>query len=307
MEPVTVPRWHGLCNNHAITPETRMPHIRIALRQFARQPLHTAAMLLGLSIGLAAAFLLLAFVHYSFSYDSAVPDNDRVFVLKHKLNLLAQPQWVERMPLPAYDVLANSGLPLTLCMAMPHKVALKLDGMLRDVEFTEVDDTFPALFGVAATAGDLHAALARPDGLALTPQGAQALFGTTQALGRTVDVDGKVLRVLALLPEPPPNTTVPYRALVGNGTVLWAPGARERMRHEWLALAGKLFVKPAPGVGPEAIRAALQQGADRILPQLVGAETTRKLGTIADIGITPLADAYFDTSVAAFQGGPRAW
>ena len=66
-----------------------MPHIRIALRQFARQPLHTAAMLLGLPIGLAAAFLLLAFVHYSFSYDSAVPDNDRVFVLKHKLNLLA--------------------------------------------------------------------------------------------------------------------------------------------------------------------------------------------------------------------------
>ena len=284
----------------------RLRDFRVGYRVLLRQPLHTAAMLLGLAVGLAAAFLLLGFVHYSFSYDSAVPDNGRVYVLKHKLNLLAQPQWIEQMPLPAYEVLANSGLPLTLAAVMPHTETLELNGTLQEFTFTEVSATFPALFGIAAAAGDLNAALTRPDGLALTPSGAQALFGTRAALGRTVAVNGKILRVLALLPEPQPNTTVPYRALVGTATALWAPGGRERMRREWMALAGKLLVKPGPGVAPEAVRRLLQQEAERVVAQLVGPDTVRRLGTVVEVGITPLAEAYFDTAVAAFRGGPRA-
>ncbi|QGZ40054.1 ABC-type antimicrobial peptide transport system permease subunit [Pseudoduganella flava] len=279
---------------------------RVGWRALARRPLQAVTMLAGLAVALAAAFLLLGFVHYSFSYDSTVPDNRNVYVFKHRLNLLAQPQWVEQMPLPAYEVLANSGLPLTLCSVLPHRETLQLGGTWRDITFTEVSDTFPALFGVRATEGDLAAVLARPDGLALTPAGALALFGTANALGRTVRVSGAALRVLALLPEPPPNTTVTYMALVGTKTALWAPGGRDRMRKEWMALAGKLFVKMGPGVQPEAARALMQREAERVTAQLVGADTVRRLGTVVEVGITPLADAYFDTSVAAFHGGPRA-
>ena len=282
-----------------------MRDFRIGWRMLARQPLHTAAMLLGLATGLAAAFLLLAFVHYSFSYDSAVPDNRNVYVFKHRLGLLAQPQWIEQMPLPAYDVLAGSGLPLTLCVVMPHRETVKLDGKLHEIEFSEVSDTFPAMFGVRATAGDLAAALARPDGLALTPRRAADLFGTTAAMGRTLEVDGRVLRVLALLPEPPSNTTMPYTALVGERTVLWKPGERERQRHSWLSLAGKLYAR-APGVRPEAMAAPVRQAANREVAAAVGPEAMRRAGgSMVEVAVTPLADAYFDTDVAVFHGGVR--
>lgn len=284
----------------------RLRDFRIGWRLLTRQPLHTAAMLLGLAVGLAAAFLLLAFVHYSFSYDSAVPDNRNVYVFKHKLGLLAQPHWIEQMPLPAYDVLAASGLPLSLCQVMPHRKTVKVDGKLRDEEFSEVSATFPAMFGVRAVAGDVAVALARPDGLAVTPKGAQALFGTAAVLDRTVEVDGRVLRVLALLPEPPSNTTLPYSLLVGEGTVLWQPGERERQRHNWMALAGKLYVR-APGVQPAALVAPVQQQANRVVAAAVGEEAMRRAGgTMVEVAVTPLADAYFDTDVAVFHGGQRA-
>ncbi|WP_165390834.1 FtsX-like permease family protein [Pseudoduganella lutea] len=279
---------------------------RIGWRMLARQPLHTAAMLLGLAVGLAAAFLLLALVHYSFSYDSAVPDNRNVYVFKHKLKLLAEPLWIEQMPLPARDVLANSGLPLTLCTVNPHARTVKVDGRLHEVVFNEVSDTFPAMFGVRAVAGDLVATLARPDGLALTPRGALELFGTMAALGRTLDVDGRVLRVLALLPEPQPNTTLPYTALVGEGTVLWKPGEREQQRHNWTGLAGKLYAR-APGVQAQAMAAPVQLEANRVVAAMLGANEMRRVGgTMVEVAVTPLADAYFDTDVAVFLGGPRA-
>ncbi|WP_338767918.1 ABC transporter permease [Massilia sp. METH4] len=284
----------------------RLRDFRSGWRVLARQPLHTATMLLGLAIGLAAAFLLLAFVHYSFSYDSTVPDNRNVHVVKHRLHLLAQPHWIEQMPLPARDVLARSGLPVTLCTAIPHREMVKADGEVREMTFTEVSATFPAMFGVDAAAGDLAAALARPDGLALTPRGARHLFGTAGALGRTVDVNGRVLRVLALLPEPPSNTTLPYTALVGEGTVLWAPGEREKARHNWMALAGKLYAH-APGVKPEALAAPLRQEANRVVAATVGADAMRRAGgKMVEVAVTPLSEAYFDTDVAVFHGGERA-
>ncbi|HEX8604955.1 MAG TPA: FtsX-like permease family protein, partial [Pseudoduganella sp.] len=208
-------------------------------------------------------------------------------------------------PLPAYDVLADSGLPLTLCTVIPHRETVKLDGKLHEVEFSEVSATFPAMFGVRATAGDLAAALARPDGLALTPRIARDLFGSAAAMGRTVEVNGRVLRVLALLPEPPSNTTMPYKALVGNGTVLWQPGERERERHNWLALAGKLYAR-APGVQPAAMAAPVQREANRVVAAAVGEEAMRRAGgTMVEVAVTPLAQAYFDTEVAIFHGGVR--
>ena len=284
----------------------RLRDFRIGWRVLARQPMHTAAMLLGLAVGLATAFLLLAFVHYSFSYDSAVPDNRNVYVFKHKLKLLAEPHWIEQMPLPAYDVAASSGLPLTLCVMIPHGETVSVNGKLQDIQFTEVSATFPAMFGVRALAGDLAAALARPDGLALTPRGAANLFGTAAALGRTVEVNGRVLRVLALLPEPQPNTTLPYIALVGEGTVLWKPGEREQQRHNWTGLAGKLYAR-APGVQAQAMAAPVQQEANRVVAAMLGADAMRKVGgTMVEVAVTPLAEAYFDTDVAVFHGGARA-
>jgi hypothetical protein len=71
---------------------------RIGWRLLLRHPLNTAVELLGLAAGFAVCFVLLAFVQYSFSYDRDVPQREQVYVIKHRLNFIPQPQWMEYTP-----------------------------------------------------------------------------------------------------------------------------------------------------------------------------------------------------------------
>ncbi|CAN7610249.1 ABC transporter permease [Pseudoduganella sp. LjRoot289] len=282
--------------------------LRTGWRLLAQQPAYTAVVVLGLAFGFAASFLLLGYVHYSFSYDSAVPDSRRVYVFKHKLNLLAQPQWTEQMPLPAREVLAASGIPMTLSSVMPRSALVRAPGRnrLQKIELTMVDASFPALFGLRAATGNLDAALRRPDGVALTAGLARQLFGTAPAMGQALEADGKLLHVTALLPDAPPNTTVPYTALIGTGSALWSREEHANSARRWNGLAGKVLVRPGPGVEPETLRQLVQRDADRFLLAMLGQDAVKRLGTVLELRLSPLADAYFDTEVAAFGGGQRA-
>ncbi|MBI3229592.1 MAG: hypothetical protein HYZ45_05240, partial [Burkholderiales bacterium] len=97
----------------------------IGWRRLLMQPLASGALILSVVIGFASGFLLLGLVHYSFHYDSEVPQQEQVYLLKHKVNLMAQPLWTEYMPLPVRQVLLDSGLPLDVSMVMPRDFRLK--------------------------------------------------------------------------------------------------------------------------------------------------------------------------------------
>ncbi|WP_256077867.1 FtsX-like permease family protein [Massilia sp. YIM B04103] len=281
----------------------RLSDFRVGWRLLLRQPLYSAVLVLGLALGFAASFLLLGYVQYSFSHDR---QTDGIYIFKHKLNLLAQPQWTEQMPLPAHELLAASGMAAQSSVLMPQEVLVEQGGQRQRMELTAVSMGFPELMRLSASAGDLHAALSRPDGLALTRSAAHSLFGAAPALGRTVQAKGRTLRVLALLPDTPPNTTIHYRALVGVGSVLWTEAERSRKRLAWNELAGKVLVRPAANAKPEALRALVQTDGERFMRAMVGAETAQRMGALLEVRLEPLADAYFDTSVAAFRGGQRA-
>ena len=52
----------------------KLRDFRIGWRLLVQEPAYSAVVVLGLSVGFAACFLLLGFVRYSFSYDAQVPD-----------------------------------------------------------------------------------------------------------------------------------------------------------------------------------------------------------------------------------------
>ncbi|WP_164555927.1 hypothetical protein, partial [Pseudomonas viridiflava] len=67
-------------------------HWRIGLRLLARQPLQSGIELLGLAAGFAVCFLLLGYARYAFTYDRDVPAREQVYLVKHRLNFIPQPQ-----------------------------------------------------------------------------------------------------------------------------------------------------------------------------------------------------------------------
>nr|WP_315394055.1 ABC transporter permease [uncultured Duganella sp.] len=282
---------------------------RIGWRLLARQPFQSAVELLGLATGFAVCFLLLGFVHYSFSYDRDVPERERVYLIKHRVNFIPQPQWLEYTPFPLREVALRSGLPLEASVWWPRKTAARLDGRLRELELVAVDPAFERIAGLSAARGDLARALTLPDGLAVTRQTALRLFGTTEALGRTVEIDRQTLQVRAVLADRPANSTLQFGALVGIGSALWPEAERRQALSNWLGIAGRIYVKTGPGVTAQALQKALQGVIDQspwgfmATPEMTAALAGRKM---VDVELGPLADAYFDRSVANTMGtGPR--
>lgn len=168
-----------------------MLNFRVAWRLLLRHPFGSAVELLGLAAGFAICFLLVGFVRYSFSYDSDVPQREQVYVIKHRLNFIPQPRWMEYTPFPLREVALQSGLPLQASVWWPSKAMLNQDGAQREIDITAVDPAFEQIAGLHALRGDLHQALTLPDGLALTQRAAAQLFGAGEALGRMVYSTGK--------------------------------------------------------------------------------------------------------------------
>ena len=92
----------------------KIKDLKIAWRILLRQPVHSLIVFLGLSVSFCVCFLLLGYARFSFEYDAHVPDAKRIFLVKHRLNVLANPTWVDFSVWPLEEKLGQSGLPHSL-------------------------------------------------------------------------------------------------------------------------------------------------------------------------------------------------
>ncbi|MET3124509.1 putative ABC transport system permease protein [Oxalobacteraceae bacterium GrIS 2.11] len=282
---------------------------KIGWRLLVNEPVYSAIVILGLACGFAVCFLLLDFVRYSFSYDSQVPDNQNVYVMQHKVNIIPTPQWMEFMPLPARQVALDSGMASSVAAAIPVTATIKYGSHQFREELTAVDRSFGSMWGIVPLAGDLQLALTRPDAIALTVGLAQKIFGSSGALGKSIDIEGRQAQIVAILPDAPMNTTLPYTALVGINTEAISDQDRNGALSEWRGVNGKVYLKLAAGITPEQMTTVLQNSFDHSPWSEFPPEILKKLGNskIIDVRLVSLKNAYFDVDVANnLRSGPRA-
>ena len=271
---------------------------RIGWRLLLQQPAYSIVVIGGLAVGFAACFLLFGYVDFCLNYNRAVPDNDRVAVVKQRINVFPRPEWQAWAFMPLRDVALASGMVTAASVAAPIDKPLRAGNILSAVTLYAVDPAYPAMFGIAAAEGDLAAALSHPDGLALTRAGAHKLFGNGPALGRNVRVEDTVLQVRALLPDPPANGTAQFEALVGTGSSAWA--GRDTAISNWGR--GIVYMKLKPDASKAALTALLQEASERApINQRVRSSSLGKGlngRNVADIELLPLRDIYFDEGLA---------
>lgn len=287
----------------------KISDFRICWRLLINEPAYSAIVVLGMATGFAASILLLGYVRYSFCYDSRVPDNSHIYVLQHKVNIMPTPQWMEFMPLPVRGVALESGMASAVSAAIPLSVAMTVDGHTVQNELTAVDPVFQSMWGVTAIEGDVQLTLARPDAIALTVSLAQKLFGEMHVLGRTLEIEGKQFQVAALLNDSPPNTTLPYSALVGINTDVMTAQNRASLLAQWQGLGGKVYVRLARGVTAAQMTQTLQNAFDHSPWSQFPPEMLQRLGKtkVVETRLVSLQDAYFDMDVANnYRSGPRA-
>lgn len=275
---------------------------RIGWRLLVKQPAYSAVAILGLAIGFAACLLLLGYVRYSLSYDSAVPQAQHIYLVKSKLNI-GPATWSEATPLPFLDVAQRSGMVEASTVLQPVFTAIRADTRVtRDVKLYAVHPAFAAMFGLKPLAGDIQAALTRPDALALAEGQARILFGHAEAVGKTVQIAGRSYTVAAVLPDPPSNSTIDYAALTGVAGGAWPAAERNKLFQAWgRSTGGRLYVKLKPGVAPAALEQLLQEASDNSpMQSSLPPAMLRELGgrKLFELRLGALPDLYFDRDTA---------
>jgi putative ABC transport system permease protein len=274
---------------------------RIGWRLLVKEPAYSAVVVLGLAVGIAVCFLLLGYVRHSFSYDEHVPDRERVFQLQQRWNLaLLGNEWVADTSLPALDAALASGQPVLGTAFLNRGLSVRVGDRVLGISVTLVDRDFEKIFAPRVLAGDLHAALTRPEALALTADTARQLFGRIDAVGRTLQGDGQTYVVAAVVADPPAATTMWFGGLAGRGSVIMPADVRAFVTDAWGRSAGRVYLKLLPGADAGAVLDALRRGL-RASP-LVRRDYVQQVAALGgrdliDYRLQPIADVYLAPDV----------
>ncbi len=289
----------------------KLKDFRIGWRTLIQQPAYSLSVILGLSIGLAACLLLLGFVKYSLEYDSHVPNVDEVYVVTQRYHVDPKSPLYDVAPMFLRSVAMNTPGVVDATSFFPSRpqttpLVINIDNRKLHLQGLYVLPGFADMLGVKALQGNLRVALEQPDSLVITEASALRLFGTSNALGRTLQAEGKTVRVGAVVATPPANTTIPFDSLLGVNSTLVDKTVRNEILTGELGWMGKLLIRLKPGTSLAAVTDALQQVVDRT-PSIQNQppETLERLGKrkVMDIGLSPLRHAYFDKEV----GGSRVF
>jgi putative ABC transport system permease protein len=281
----------------------KLQDFRVGWRILAKNPVYSLVSILGLGVGLGICLLLLGYARYCWQYNAHVPRADNVYIVKQRNNLQLGTPWYDQAPLFLLGA-ARTVPGVTNASAYVNWLPLtaEVNGQLRRLGSLTVLPGFAEIMGLKAIKGDLNEALSRPDAFAITENTAIRLFGTSDVLGRTlelrlsaVDENRSIARIAAILRDPPANTT-----LNGPNLGLVPTLLRNELlgNSEWM---GYLLVRVQSGTSLPAVTDVLQQAFDAAPgTQKIAPEQKERLGDrhVRDIKLSRLRDAYFDREVA---------
>jgi putative ABC transport system permease protein len=280
----------------------KLRDFRIGWRTLIQEPAYSLAVVLGLSIGLAACLLLLGFVRYSTQYNAHIPDVGQIYVVKQHYNVDPAEPLHEVAPMFLREVALKTPGVADATSYIPARpevapLTVRIGSNLLRVQGYTVLPGFAAMLGLKAVQGDLRAALEKPERFVITEDAALRLFGTRNALGRTMLVETRTVQVGAIVRTQPSNTTIPFEVIFGVNSLIADNNIRHEMltgEHGWMA---KLLIRVQPGASLTAIRDRLQQVVDTTPSvQNMPPETRERLGKrrAIELVVSPLRDAYFD-------------
>ena len=282
--------------------QANLRDFRIGWRQLAKEPAYSAVVILGLAVGVAVCFLLLGYVAHSFAYDRQVPERERVYQLEHRWNAaLLGNDWMAVASLPARDAALASGQPLLASAFLQRGLDARVGDQAYAVGVALVDPDFEKIFAPRVLAGDLHAALTRPDTLALARETAIKLFGRADAVGKTLQGDKQTYVVAAVVADQPAASTMPFEALAGTVSAIMPEDARRNALEAWGFSPGKAYVKLLPGADPRQVIEAIQRGLRQ--SSLIRRDQAEQVAALKgrdliEYRLDPIANAYLAPDVS---------
>jgi putative ABC transport system permease protein len=188
-----------------------------ALRNLLRNRAISVINITGLAVGLAAALLVALYVRYEYSYEKFIPGHEDVY--RFSLNVNWGGKSTERREESTQRIAGWLKLDFPEIEHVARfnetwRTVATGDRAFKEQVFEGDPDLFRVL-PIPAVAGDLQAALDRPDRIAISRAIARKYFGRENVLGATLELDhGRPFVVSAVFDDLPGNTHLNFKLVV---------------------------------------------------------------------------------------------
>lgn len=262
-------------------------YLRTTLRRIFNARVYSAISIVGLAIGMTASILIFSFVKHESSFDAMHHDSERIYRMNWAItesgarfatfyNVLT-PVLAEGMEeIETWSRLATS------------RHLLSADGNDQSAMLSMVDKDFFKLFNYPPVSGDPDLAIQDMNSAVLTEAAAQRLFGTTDAIGKILTVDGAFdFQVSAVVENNPANSHLGSNIFVNIENLpaiwdepeIWSNFNSDVMYH---------YVRLRPGTDPDA---AMKLARDFLVQNVDFPESG------LEILMQPLRDIHFTTDL----------
>ncbi len=298
-----------------------------AARGLTYHRLYSIINIAGLSIGLAAAILIVLYVRDQLSYDKWIPQTSHLYRLERALPVPGHGiQHSAQCPFP---VLRAVGDEISQVKAVTHVVPERMTVHVRDQLFHErvtfVDPNFLQVIRLPLLTGDPTSVLSQPESIVVSESFARKYFGSVDPIGKilAVNPDSNAackpsdtdclnatypLRVTGVLRDVPHNTHLLADLIVPNTSRTDGMSQAEKSTN-WLANDFVFaYVELVPGASPKAVVAQIIPLLDR----LVDVKKFGYNGRLSQIEtdqyyLTPFRDVHLTSDENGGMKPPGSW
>lgn len=185
-------------------------YLVVALRNLARHRLYAVINIVGLTIGLAAALLVMLYVWHESTFERFLPDYEHIYRVSSVIHPPGSANFTIDTTSPDVAGWLRNRLPSLAPLARIDVGAhhgLRVGNISASESLYWADPQFFDIFRFPVVAGDPQAALRRPDGVVLTRSSARHYFGKDDPIGQLLQVDGQYTLVVAAVIEDLPSNT----------------------------------------------------------------------------------------------------
>lgn len=189
-------------------------YLIVASRNLTRHKLYAAINIVGLTIGLAAALLVVLYIRQETTFERFLPDYERIYEIAARIRPPGSADMLMDSTPTDVALWLRSRLPSLAPLARigggeVHGVRV---GNINTSEFVNfADPAFFDVFRLPVIAGNPAAALRRPDGIVLTRSRARRYFGRDDPIGQLLRIDGRFpVVVAAVIDDLPANTHLDF-------------------------------------------------------------------------------------------------
>ncbi|WP_026260553.1 ABC transporter permease [Spirosoma luteum] len=233
-------------------------YFKIAFRNLARAKGYAFINIAGLAVGMAASALIFLWIQSELRYDRFFPKTDRLFQVYNQDTFSGVAQVWGTTPRPLAPELKQQYADIEDASRYhPVNYLLTANNKKINVDGAFADPAFLTLFDFPFIAGNAEKALAGNNGIVITKALAEKLFGTTEALGKTIQLDNKdSFSVTGVLDNLPINTQFSGISYLLPWTYYTTPGGDS---DGWISNNQYTFVSLSEQANPVAVNEKIKR------------------------------------------------